>query len=198
MKPLVVAALIVAGALTLAACGSDNDSSTSGMNGMNSSNSTDFNDADVTFATQMIPHHRQAVEMAKLADTQAQSSEVKDLAMQIATAQDPEIQTMSGWLTAWGKPMPTDTSTDMGGMDMSDGAAMPGMMSADDMQALMNASGADFDHMFLTMMTAHHQGAIEMAKTEQTDGMNPDAIALAQQIESSQTAEITTMQGLLK
>lgn len=206
-KPLAVAALVVAGALTLAACGGDNDA-TSGMNGMGSFSSAspsssgdataDFNDGDVTFATEMIPHHRQAVEMAELAEPRAQSGEVKDLAMRIMNAQDPEIQAMSGWLTEWGKPVPSDTSSDMGGMDMSGTNPMPGMMSDDDMDQLMNASGVDFDRMFLTMMIEHHQGAIEMAKTEQSDGMNADAIALAEQIESAQTAEITTIQGLPK
>ena len=75
---------------------------------------------------------------------------------------------------------------------------MPGLMSDADMRLLMNASGADFDQMFLTMMIEHHEGAIEMAKTEQSDGKNADAIALAEQIDSGQTAEITAMQGLLK
>ena len=123
-KPLAIAAVVVAGALTLAACGSGSDDADSGMSGMNSTAptspsssvdaSSDFNDADVTFATDMIPHHRQAVEMAKLAKTRAKSAEVKNLATQIMNAQDPEIQTMSGWLTAWGKPVPTESSSDMG------------------------------------------------------------------------------------
>ncbi len=186
----------------LASCGGSDDS-TNGMSGMGSSTpsassspsaetTTDFNDADVSFATDMIPHHRQAVEMAKLADTRAESPEVKDLAVQIMNAQGPEIETMSGWLTSWGKPVPEE----MGGMDMS--GSMPGMMSNEDMDALMNASGADFDQMFLNMMIEHHTGAIEMATTEQTDGMNADAIALAKQIEQAQTTEIATMRGLLK
>ena len=200
-KSITLAALAVAGSLTLAACGSSNSmgnmpgmgsSSTSSSPTPNSSSMADFNDADVTFATDMIPHHRQAVEMAKLAETRAASQKVKDLAMQIMNAQDPEIQTMSSWLTAWGKPVPAD----MGGMDMS--GSMPGMMSSSDMADLKKASGADFDQMFLTMMIAHHQGAIEMAKTEETGGMNTDAIALAQQIEAAQTTEITTMKGMLK
>ena len=136
--------------------------------------------------------------MAKLAETRAQSGEVKHLAVQIANAQDPEIKTMSGWLTAWGKPVPAATPSAMGGMNMSDGAGMPGMMSDDDMKMLKNASGVDFDHMFLTMMIAHHQGATAMAMTEQSDGTNAAAVALAHQIESSQTAEIATMQGQMK
>lgn len=205
-KTIAVTALAIAGTLTLAGCGGST-ASHSGMSGMESTSTptstgstaamSDFNDADVTFATGMIPHHRQAVEMAKLAGTRAKSPQVKALAMQIMNAQDPEIRTMSNWLTTWGKPVPSDHSS-MSGMDMSSSGSMPGMMSGADMDKLKKATGADFDQMFLTMMIAHHQGAIEMANTEKSSGMNADAIALAQQIEEAQTTEITTMQGLLK
>ena len=202
-KPLALAALvIVAGTLTLASCGGGDDSM-DGMSGMGSptpsatqsssaTTTADFNDADVTFATDMIAHHRQAVEMAKLADSRAKSAEVKDLAVQIMDAQDPEIAMMTSWHTEWGQPVPEN----LGGMDMS--GSMPGMMSSDDMDQLMNASGVDFDQMFLTMMIEHHKGAIEMAKTEQVDGTNAAAISLAEQIEQAQTEEIATMRGLLK
>ena len=54
---------------------------------------------------------------------------------------------------------------------------MPGMMSAEDMDAMATTTGADFDDMWLTMMIEHHQHAIEMATTEQSDGVNPDAQA---------------------
>jgi len=205
-KTIALTALAIAGTLTLAGCGGST-ASHSGMSGMESTSTptstrstaamSDFNDADVTFATGMIPHHRQAVKMAKLADTRAKSPQVKALAMQIMNAQDPEIRTMSNWLTTWGKPVPSDHSS-MSGMDMSSSGSMPGMMSGADMDKLKKATGADFDQMFLTMMIAHHQGAIEMANTEKSSGMNADAIALAQQIEEAQTTEITTMQGLLK
>jgi len=202
-QSLLLAATLLAGTLTLTACGSDNDNVVSDghMPGMGSSSPmmspTDgmdsrFNAADVTFATDMISHHRQAIEMAELAKTRAQSQQVKDLAARIEQAQDPEIQTMADWLTAWGKPVPDD----MGGMDMS--GSMPGMMSTEDMQMLQGMSGAGFDRMFLQMMIEHHQGAIEMARTEQADGTNADAQALAEQIENAQTAEITTMRSMLK
>lgn len=196
-KFVAVAALVVSGALVLAACGGDDGGASDGMSDMGSLSPTspstssaigDFNDADATFATNMIPHHRQAVEMAELAETRAARPQVKALATKIKGAQDPEIQTMSDWLTSWGKPAPDD-------MDMS--GSMPGMMCQDDMTSLKGMSGSDFDQKFLTMMIEHHQGAIEMAKTEQRDGISADAIALARQIEQAQTREITTMQGLL-
>jgi len=80
-------------------------------------------------------------------------------------------------------------------MDMS--GSMPGMMSMADMDAHNAASGTTFDRQFLTMMIAHHQGALQMAKTEIGQGSNPDAVALAQKITSAQTAEIATMKDML-
>jgi uncharacterized protein (DUF305 family) len=66
------------------------------------------------------------------------------------------------------------------------------------MKKLETATGAEFDQMFLTMMIEHHTGAIEMAKTEQSDGQNPDAVSLAKKIEADQTAELAQMKKLLK
>jgi len=74
---------------------------------------------------------------------------------------------------------------------------MAGMMTEDEIADLEAASGADFDQMFLTMMIEHHQGAIEMAQTEQTEGEFDAAVELAEEIESAQTAEIAAMQDLL-
>ncbi|GAB7005329.1 MULTISPECIES: DUF305 domain-containing protein [Nocardioides] len=74
---------------------------------------------------------------------------------------------------------------------------MPGMMSSDKMEELASASGSAFDEMFLSMMIEHHEGAIEMAQTEQADGENPGAVDLAQTIEKTQAFEIETMKELL-
>ncbi len=186
MRKTLTAALLAASLLTLAACGND-DGTDAGAG---------HNDADVTFAQQMIPHHQQAIEMAELAETRASSQEVKDLAADIKGAQGPEIATMTGWLESWGEDVP---SNDMSGMDHGNmaGDAMAGMMSEEEMAELGAVSGADFDQMFLTMMIEHHEGAIEMAQTEQEDGENSDAIALAEDIEAAQTSEIATMNELL-
>lgn len=151
---------------------------------------TDHNAADVTFATDMIPHHRQAVMMSELAESRSDNPDVLELASAIRDAQDPEIQTMSGWLEEWGEPVP-------GEMDGMDGMDIPGMMSEEEMADLEAASGASFDEMFLESMIAHHTGAVQMAQTEQADGQYADAIELAELIEQSQTAEIETMEGLL-
>ena len=54
-------------------------------------NSTDVN---TDFAQMMITHHQGAIEMAKLADDQAERDEVKDLAEEIISAQKREIDVM--------------------------------------------------------------------------------------------------------
>lgn len=173
-----LAATAVTATLVLAACGNGSDSASSGHEGHSSASSSASADAttaahnaqDVSFAQGMIPHHQQALEMAKLAADRASSAEVKDLAARIEKAQDPEIQTMSGWLKSWGKDVTTSDSSmeSMPGMDHSAHSDMPGMMDSKDMAKLEKASGADFDTMFLTMMIEHHKGAIEMATTEKT------------------------------
>jgi uncharacterized protein (DUF305 family) len=186
-------ALALAGLLSLAAAGCSSDSSMPGMDhGSDSTETTaagaDFNDADVTFAQAMIPHHEQAVEMAKLAEDRAESQEVLDLAAAIEAAQGPEIEQMTTWLEDWGRPM----GDDMGSMSHD------GMMTEDQMTDLEAAAGTEFDAMFLEMMIEHHEGAIEMAQEEVDKGQNPDAVALAENIIEAQKSEITTMQGLLE
>jgi uncharacterized protein (DUF305 family) len=195
-------ALLLAGVL-LAACGGDgNDessrSSGSSSGGSSESSEAEFNDADVTFVQGMIPHHEQAVEMAELASTQAEGDDVKDLAARIEEAQGPEIATMEGWLEEWDVER---SGGEMGGMDDGDEGDVEmggGRMSEDEMSALEEAEGAEFDEMFLTMMVEHHEGAVEMAETEIDEGQNTDAIALARDIIEAQEAEIEEMNGLLE
>jgi len=152
------------------------------------------NAADVTFAQGMIPHHKQAVMMGQQASSRAKSPAVKTLAAQIQSAQDPEITTMTGWLTSWGQPTEQPGMSGMAGHDMG---SMGGMMSDADMTKLSKLTGAAFDREFLTMMTAHHNGAIEMARTQLAQGQYPPAKALARNIITSQTAEIAKMKTLL-
>ncbi len=78
----------------------------------------------------------------------------------------------------------------------SSGSGGMGMMSEGEMQALGAASGAAFDRMFLTMMTGHHNGAIEMAKTEVDKGKFEPAKQLAASIRDSQQKEVAEMQSI--
>jgi uncharacterized protein (DUF305 family) len=224
MRRTALVAATAAAAFVLAACGggSGNDdggsahegphgsASASAETGSTTGNATGenaHNAQDVAFAQGMIPHHRQALEMARLAADRSASAAVEDLAARIEKAQDPEITTMTGWLTAWGEdvpePAPSNTSTgstgteSMPGMDHSAHSGMPGMMDGQDMAELERASGRAFDTMFLTMMVEHHEGAVEMAGTEKTKGRYAPAKALADAIITAQNAEITEMNKLL-
>jgi len=145
----------------------------------------------------MIPHHRQAVRMAEMASSRATSPAVNALAAQIRGAQDPEITTMTGWLTSWGQPTEQPGMSGMAGHGGHSTSSMGGMMSDADMAKLSKLTGGAFDREFLTMMTAHHNGAIDMARTQLAQGQYPPAKALAQNIITSQTAEIAKMKTLL-
>lgn len=151
-----------------------------------------FNDSDVMFSQMMIPHHEQAIEMSDIAldPTVGASEVVKSLATRIKGAQDPEINTMKGFLTSWKMSLTMDTSMDHGDM-------MSGMLSAEEITNLSTLRGTEFDRAWITGMIAHHEGAIEMAADVLKDGKNAAVRTLANTITSGQDAEITEMKRLL-
>jgi uncharacterized protein (DUF305 family) len=184
---------IVTGTIVLTGCSSSSEgqeaSAPAGPSAL-------YNDADVTFAQGMIPHHRQAVEMADLVEGRAQDPRVTDLAARIEAAQEPEIDTLTGWLEDWGQEVPGTGAGD-GAMDhgaMDHGGA--GMMTAGDLDALRGSSGAEFDRMFLEQMIEHHTGAVEMAEAEVAEGEFAEAVDMAESITATQTAEISEMQQI--
>jgi len=162
------------------------------------------NDADVTFAQAMIPHHQQAVEMSDmLLAKEGIDPRVVSLAQEIKAAQAPEIETIRGWLTQWGVAGAPSMTSGMPGQDMPGHGSMPGMsgdgmMSPDDMTALQDAQGTEASRLFLTQMIEHHKGAISMAQNEIGNGEYEPAIEMAHQISSSQQDEITSMEQLLQ
>lgn len=198
-------------AVALAGCSSDNHTGMPGMGstpaGSSSTSSTPtagsstagkpsagtHNAADITFASRMIPHHAQAIQMSDLLLGKPDiDAKVTQLAKRVKSEQTPEITQMSGWLRGWGQnPSPTSMGG-MAGMDHGDGT-----MSRADMDLLAKATGKDAAKRYLTGMVAHHKGALMMAKTELSQGQNPDAKKLAQDIITAQQAEITQMTKLL-
>lgn len=164
----------------------------------NTQNSQAPSAVDVSFAQMMVAHHKQAIEMAELAPKRAARAEVKSLAAGIIKEQEAEIALMSGWLRDWNEPVDIPTAADpgMGGHDM--GAHVSGMMSHEDMTRLKSLSGARFDQAFLEMMITHHEGALEMARTQQQIGQYGPSKELAARIIKDQTEEIARMRSLLK
>lgn len=195
------AALTITAALGLAGC-SDHDmgamapssaAAPAGSASASTSASAEFNDADVMFVQMMMPHHEQAVAMSDtLLAKSGVDSDVTTLAEQIKAAQQPEIDTMKGYLAAWGQQEMSGGA--MGGMDHGND---DGMASDAELKEFGQADGETGQKMYLRLMTAHHQGAITMAEAEVADGKNPDAIALARNIVTTQQREVGVMRDLL-
>ena len=189
-----ITAALVTGALLFTACGGhDMSDMSTGSTDTNVTNSeSGFNDADVMFAQMMIPHHEQALELADMAldPTLMASEQVKALASQIKAAQDPEIDVMTQWLSEWDQPL----------MDMSEdhSMAMEGMLSIDELGALGQLTGEEFDQAWVSAMIAHHKGAIKMADTVKAEGESALVQELADAIIQAQKSEIDTLELLLK
>lgn len=205
-KPALLLTGTALSALALSGCGSHDTGSVSATHGASSSASATasygpaatgpHNAQDVRFLTGMVPHHEQAVEMADMVLSRDTNAEVKALATQIKAAQGPEIAQMSGWLLGWGQSVPTRAASMDHGMSGM-GHSNDGMMTDAEMIDLDQAAGSTFAKMFLTGMTTHHQGAVEMARTELVEGQNAQTKQLATAIISAQEKEIATMKALL-
>jgi uncharacterized protein (DUF305 family) len=202
MRTSVVGTVLAAVAVTalIAGCGSNQGSMPEMLSDGPSPTSTgpmsDHNQADATFAEQMIPHHQAALALTAMVPTHTANPRVRDLATQIGNGQKPEIDEMTGWLARWGISMPTPRSP--APPNMSAAPQLPGVPTTGQTQQLRGVSGAGFDHMWLNMMIKHHQGAVEVAKTELAQGGNAEAKALAQRIVDTQQTQIDQMRGLLR
>ncbi|MGI5424068.1 DUF305 domain-containing protein [Streptomyces sp. CA-179760] len=146
------------------------------------------NSADVSYARMMIEHHAQALVMTGLAPKRAESKDVKRIAERIAAGQEPEIEAMKGWLKSYGKPLKAGRH---------EHATMPGMATEAQLQKLRASDGKAFDHLFLTLMTTHHQGAITMATDVKGQGNNIRVEEMADEVIAQQTSEITRMRNML-
>lgn len=156
------------------------------MEGMMNDADSKYSSTDLMFAQMMIPHHQQAVDMGTLAETRSRNPEVKALASKIKAAQAPEIIEMKSWL-----PNP---SMNMG---MNHGMTMEGMLTDSEMLKLANTYGPEFDRLYLAGMIGHHKGAISMVQMI-SDSKNSTVKAFGEKVVTNQSAEIRTMQQLMK
>lgn len=155
---------------------------------------------DVEFMQGMIMHHEQAVEMTALIESHSENKQVQALGARISRSQSDEIKFMKRWLTARGEPT-SMSMAEMPGMDMSSHQMlMPGMLTAKQMDALRKAKGKEFDHLFLTGMIQHHNGALIMVKDlfdTASTGQDAELFNFVTDVDSGQRAEIRIMQGML-
>jgi uncharacterized protein (DUF305 family) len=158
---------------------------------------------DVEFMQGMIMHHAQAVEMTALIESHTDNKDLRLLGARISKSQSDEMGFMKRWLETREEltSLPMPAMADMPGMDMSrEPMMMPGMLTPKQMTALRNSKGKEFDHLFLTGMIQHHNGALIMVKDLfDTAGAGQDAelFNFATDVDSGQRAEIRIMQTML-
>jgi len=135
------------------------------------------------FLKEMIHHHQSAIEMAELAMSNTKRAELNKMGGDIIAAQKAEIEQMTGWLKKDGESA--------GSMEQ-----MPGMEKMmKEMEGLKKAKDAEFDKMFLTMMSEHHKGAVEMSKLVADRTERAELKELASKIIKDQTREIEQMKS---
>lgn len=162
-----------------------------------------FTEADVRFMQGMIPHHQQALQMTALVHEHATTNAVRQMALRMEISQRDEIKLMEAWLTERDQPIEMPTGS-MGGMhhDMVGGLhMMPGMLTAEQMEALSNARGTEFDRLFLEGMIQHHQGAIDMVETlfnSSGAAQESTIFQFAEDVDADQQMEIDRMRALLR
>ncbi len=146
-----------------------------------------YNLIDVTFVQMMIPHHAQALAMAELAEGRAGDARVRAVAQRIRAAQAPEMDRLRAWLSERGLAATTPGH---------DHTTMPGMQDDTAVIALRAAQGADFDRRFVTMMTSHHRGALQMAGDVLGGGSDQSVSEFANELAVEQGSEIRRLADL--
>jgi uncharacterized protein (DUF305 family) len=186
-----MSAAAVMATVTLSACSSSAHQAATGSPSTSSAQA--HNSTDVTFAQNMTPCHKQAIQMSEIILTkQGLDPRVVQVANQIKAAEGPDVEGMQSWLSQWQQPMMPSSAAGMPAMQR-----MTGMASPEQMTALQNAVGADATKQFLTMMIQNHQHAIMLAQSEIDSGQYPPAVAMAHSIATAEQQEVNTMQGIL-
>jgi uncharacterized protein (DUF305 family) len=195
---LVLAAVVTA--LTLPVAAQENPAAVARARADSARNP--WSEADARFMSGMIPHHAQAIRMARWAPTNEAGAELQSLAARIINAQQDEILVMQRWLGDRNQPVP---EADPAGMKMVMGGEehhhlMPGMLTPEQMSRLEAARGEEFERLFLQLMIQHHQGAVAMVAelfSHDGAGLDDTVFKLASGINVDQTTEIARMQRML-
>lgn len=162
--------------------------------------------ADVDFMQGMIMHHGQAVEMTALIASRTKNPDVIKIGAKISQSQIDEIAFMKRWLIVRGEDtsMPEHDMSEMDGMDMGNHKhhmLMPGMLTPKQMEKLREATGTEFDKLFLSGMIQHHEGALVMVKelfSAAGAGQDAEIFNFATDVDSGQRGEIGVMRKMLE
>jgi uncharacterized protein (DUF305 family) len=139
---------------------------------------------DAAFIERMVPHHDDAIDMARLAVERAEHPETRQLAQDIIRTQTAENARMRRWYREWfGTEVPEiGASGMMGGM----------MAGSPDLRDLEDAD--PFDKAFIEAMVPHHRMGVMMAEMAIRTSARPELRELARSMAAAQRAEIEDMQ----
>jgi uncharacterized protein (DUF305 family) len=188
---IVAVTAALATAVVVSSCSKTDDHTQHATATSTSSMVAAHNADDVMFAQMMIQHHQQAVDLAAMAAVHTTNQAVRILAAKISAEQQPEIQAMKALLLQW------DVDPNAMGDHGGHGSAMQGIVDDATMTKLKSLNGPEFDTLWLQAMIGHHQGAIDMAKTEIAKGQSADMTAMAKTMVTAQQAEIDQMKQML-
>jgi uncharacterized protein (DUF305 family) len=139
-----------------------------------------FTDADVRFVSAIEPHHEEGIAIARIGADRAANPDLRVLAKAIVATQQDEVTRLKGWLAAWHQPAPAGSRS-----------------AGKDLGKLRAAKGAAFDRAFITLLIAHQEGAVRLARAETAGGRNINAVAFAKQVDASRTGEIAQLRRYL-
>lgn len=149
---------------------------------------------DLRFIDGMIPHHEGAVVMAEAALENSQRPEIRQLAEEIIAAQAVEIAQMEDWRAEWYPSAPAEPVMYHAEMN-HDMPMSQEMISAMRMDMDMGGADDEFDLRFINAMIPHHEGAVQMAEDLKGKSQRPELLTLADEIITSQQAEIDQMEA---
>lgn len=154
------------------------------------------NAADVSFLEDMIGHHAQAIVMGELVDGDLEDDKVRSLAARISDEQEPEMRAMGQILQSWDKKVPPQAENPTFGMNSGHGHSMPGMATREELDELEAAKGSATDRLYLDLMIAHHEGAIEMCTRLGDQGEAVRTEELCDDITVTQAKQISQMKAM--
>ena len=159
--------------------------------------------AEAGYARDMQTHHDQGVEMAMIVRDRTEDEAVRTLAYDIARTQGQQSGQLYGWLTVWGVPQAGSgppmqwMADDEHAHAAAASTAMPGLATPQQVEELRAASGVDAERIFLRLMIAHHQGAVEMSEAVLARTSEPVVQSFARAVVTSQESEATLMEEML-
>jgi uncharacterized protein (DUF305 family) len=143
---------------------------------------------DQRFMRQMMAHHAQGIELARMGTERGSDPHLRALARLMVASQAGENRILAQWWASWFGPASAICSPD-------EMASMPGMLSPDEMAGAGRAEGQAFDALFVLLMTRHHAGAIRMADEAIREAGDIRLKLMAQGIRHGQRGEIELMHG---